>query len=83
MSNLQKVLVVPSCVVPKAQDGRRDRYIELVAIRVPKGFPPGLGSMADCSDSKGLCSASMGRNNTFKERKHSYKAVLAVKIRWQ
>jgi hypothetical protein len=40
-----------------------------------------LGSVADCSDSKGWWSASMGRNSTFKKRRHTYKVALAVEIR--
>ena len=42
---------------------------------------PCLGSATDCSDAKGLWSASIGCSSTFKKRKHSYKAALAVEIR--
>jgi hypothetical protein len=37
LSDLQKVLAVMSCVVPKTQDGCRDTYIKRLAMGVPKG----------------------------------------------
>jgi hypothetical protein len=53
-------------------------------LEVPRGTVC-LGFAADCSDScsdsKGLLSASMGRNITFKKRRYSYKAALALEIK--
>ena len=47
---------------------------------VPKGTAC-LSSAAECSDSKCLWSASMGRNSTFKKRRHSYKGALGVELK--
>ena len=40
-----------------------------------------LGSAADCSDSKDFLNVLMGRDSTFKKRRHSYKGALALEIR--
>jgi hypothetical protein len=63
--DLLELVAVPSCVVPRAQHGCRSVYIASSHGGAYRGTVC-VGFTAACSHSKGVLSALMGRDSTFK-----------------